>query len=113
MAGLGPRLLEVAQGQVRALEDGDVASFERLADQRDALVATLARAPLMQIDQHDRAVMAQVVQLDREAMGLAARLLDQTDRERRQLRHGRAALRGYARPGADLASRPAFLDRAS
>lgn len=110
--GLGARLLALARAQAVALAEEDFERFTRLADERDALMAVLARGGLARLEWADRAALEQVAELDRETTGLAARLLQETEQERRRLHHGRTALKSYGRPGAQLASRPAFLDRA-
>ena len=60
----------------------------------------------------DQDALRQIAALDQHTIALARRLLDETGRELEQLRQGRAALRGYGRPGAQLAYRPALIDQA-
>jgi hypothetical protein len=109
-------LLALARAQTRALYGEDFAAFQALADAREGLTARLAAWSTARAAQAPaeaaqvRQVLEQVAAIDRENTALARALLVETARALQQVRHGRAALHGYAAPGQAVA-RPAVLDQ--
>ena len=113
LADFGTRFLDLVKAQTEKIEAGDFEGFERLSNERDVLMRTLDRELPPAVIPSIEVSLRQAVELDRRAMALASRLLAETDQELRKVRKGRAALRGYARPGTDLVSRSSLLDLAS
>ena len=109
---LGQQLLRLARGQADALADGDLESLDRLADERDALLQRLEQGGLAELRSSGQEVLQAIVELDRRTILLAQQMLQETGRQLREIHHGQAALRGYGRPGRQLARRPASLDQA-
>jgi hypothetical protein len=105
------RLLALAEAQTAALAAADVDTFARATSEREALPPLLAgqvsegQAPAL------RALLERVAAMDQANLARARKLLRATERELRQVRDGRVALRGYGRPGAHLAAEPTMLDQ--
>jgi hypothetical protein len=101
----------VAQAQACALEDGDLARFARLQDERDdALrrVEHLVTAPAVAAV---REILQAAVEVDRRTASRLHALRAETERALRQVRQGHSAVAGYGRIGAYLSSTPAQVDR--
>jgi hypothetical protein len=93
-------LLAVTEAQLEALERGDFDAFQRIADRRDSLLATLPVGPADPRPAPD--AVHQLLELDRRVLELARRMHEETARELAEIRRGHVAVRGYGRPGTIL-----------
>jgi hypothetical protein len=108
LAEVAQELLRLTRAQAETLAAEDVAAFASLTDARDGLVAELARWPAASATAETRAVLHAVGALDQQNVAQARRLLADTARALKDLRHGQAALHGYGRPGAVVAPAAGF-----
>lgn len=93
----------ILQAQAEAINNDDFDGLERLADERDALVARLgAYTPSDLDDDATRALSEQVTALDQLLMPLARENHTRTSAEMRDLERGRVALQEYRRRGQTL-----------
>ncbi len=106
-------LLAMAEGQTRALDAEDLASFAGLAAKRDKLLPLLQRPIAPEWQAGVRAALQRVLQIDQQNTARLERMRAETLRALQQLRQGRQALNGYGRPGAYLSQHTAGLDRQS
>jgi len=104
-------LLQVVQAQACALEDGDLARFERLRDERGDALRRLDR-PLAPTDKETvRELLRTAVEVDRRTEGRLRALLNETERALREVRRGHSAVAGYGRLGAHLSRTSSRVDR--
>ncbi|MDQ3809216.1 MAG: flagellar protein FliT [Chloroflexota bacterium] len=97
MTGLAvyQHLRALAERQVAAIEREDMATFNSLCDERDALMAHLAAPAEPALLVPAARLLAEVVALDRRMRQVLQAGLDDTRAELGQLRQGHRAVRAY------------------
>ena len=126
---LASRLVEVAEEQTGALESGDVLAFERLADERAALLPAiedgvssfelrvsgsdlkLETRNLKLVRKGDLlSALERVADIDRRNIALLGSLIQETSRSLDEARQGRGAVQRYQKQTALLGQRAPILD---
>jgi hypothetical protein len=104
-------LLQLAQAQACALEDGELARFARLQDERDDALRRVERSVGPPERAAVRETLQAAVEVDRRTASRLHALRAETERALRQLRQGHSAVAGYGRIGAYLSSSRSQVDR--
>lgn len=101
----------ILQAQAEAINNDDFDSLERLADERDALVASLDRYTVGDLDDTTRALAEQVTALDQLLVPLTRESHTRAGAEMRDVERGRVALQEYRRRGQTLIQNLAYLNQ--
>ena len=99
------------QAQAEALNADDFVALDRLAADRDQLVAELRRYTAADLSASDRALAEQVDALDQQLVQMTRESLLRTGQEMRDLDRGRAALTQYGQRGRQLIQNLAYLNQ--
>lgn len=101
----------ILRAQAEAINNDDFDGLERLADERDALVAGLDAYTASDLDDTTRALAEQVTALDQLLMPLARENHARAGAEMRDVERGRVALQEYRRRGQTLIQNLAYLNQ--